>query len=86
LDRGGVPGRLAAEAAVLRAIAALGVHDAAEMDPIAELVQAETIGDMKQLVNIIVRPLEQLHCFLEQDRSANKDPLPDLPHLLCQYV
>jgi len=63
-------------------MAAFGIHDAAEVDSIAELVQAETIGDMEQLVNIVVRPLEQLDRFLEQDRSANEDLLPDLPHPL----
>jgi hypothetical protein len=49
-----VAGRLAAEPAILLAVPALGVHDAAKMDPVAELIQPETVGDVKQLVDIVV--------------------------------
>ena len=50
------------------------------MDPVPELIQPEAIGHVKQLMDVVIGPLEQLSGPLDRHRIPGQHPLADPPY------
>jgi hypothetical protein len=72
--------RLAAEAAILRAAAALRIDDTAQMDSVPKPIQPEAIGHLKQLMDIVIAAIKQLDGLVERERPSSQHPLANPPH------